>query len=45
LRGQIDRAAAIRVDEDGGESLRQQRLSVLQFLARQSAAGVLMHID
>jgi hypothetical protein len=34
LRRQIDRAASVRIDEDGRQSLREQRLPVLQLLGR-----------
>ena len=45
LRGEIDRAAAVGIDEHRGEALREQRLAVLQLLGRQPAAGVRVHVD
>ena len=45
LRGEIDRAAAVGIDEHRGQSLRQQRLAVLQLLGGEPAAGVRVHVD
>ena len=45
LRRQIDRAAAVGIDEHRGQALREQRLAVLQLLGRQPAAGVRVHVD
>ena len=45
LRRQIDRAAAVGIDEHRRQALREQRLAVLQLLGRQPAAGVRVHVD
>ena len=40
LLGEIDRPAAVGIDEDRRQSLRQQRLAVLQFFGRKARAGM-----
>ena len=45
LRRQIDRAAAVRIDEHRGEPLREERLGVLRLLGREAAAGVGVDVD
>ena len=45
LRGEVDRPAAVGIDEHGGEALREQRLPVLQLFGREAAAGVRVDVD
>jgi hypothetical protein len=45
LRGQVQRAAAVGVDHDGRNALRQQRARSAEFRPVEVAAGVGVYID
>ncbi len=45
LRVQVGRPAAVGVDDDRGDALRQHRAAVLELVGRQPAAGVRVHVD
>jgi hypothetical protein len=45
LGGEVDRTAAVRIDEHGGDALGQHWLAMLQVRGRQARAGVGMDVD
>ena len=45
LRREIHRSAAVRIRDDGGDALREERLPLAERLARESFGGVRVDVD
>ena len=45
LRGEVDRSAAVGVDEHGGDALSQDGAAVLEFRGGEAGTGVRMDVD